>query len=333
MPKPTKVNGTRWIEHKYKAMEIFLQNYGAFMSHLESLAQTDSQALKGAELEGFAAKWKHASYVVHIAIYLNVLSPIKRLSLAFQEELHDPVKAVRRIRDFSWNMAKLQLLIDESLESEGSKMTNYKKLLSNVETKDLNGKTKYFYQGIKLSKYNSTIKAVPKHYFDTIIKISGSMENCFDDLSISPLFKHMLCLLDTSSWPKEEQLISEFGGKEIAEICSYFEPLLKENGCHVDQVENEWDMLKLFVVPIVKNNPSLKYFDFWQRVFTNRDINNECGNVLHIIEILLITPITNAKLERMFSRLARVKTDWRNRLGRDRLDTLLRIGLLVCPQF
>ncbi|CAB3999783.1 Hypothetical predicted protein [Paramuricea clavata] len=56
------------------------------------------------------------------------------------------------------------------------------------------------------------------------------------------------------------------------------------------------------------------------------DLKNECSDVLHIIELLLITPFTNAKLERMFSCMNRGKTDWRNRLERDRLDSCLRIG-------
>ena len=37
-------------------------------------------------------------------------------------------------------------------------------------------------------------------------------------------------------------------------------------------------------------------------------------------------PFTNAKLERMFSPMLRVKSDWRNRLTRDHLDSLLRIN-------
>ena len=48
--------------------------------------------------------------------------------------------------------------------------------------------------------------------------------------------------------------------------------------------------------------------------------------MLHIIELLLITSTTNAKLERMFSRMNRVKTDWCNRLSRERLENNLRIG-------
>ena len=51
-----KSYGTRWIYHKLKSMEIVLRSYGEFMQHLESVAQTDSQSLKWAELDGYAKK-------------------------------------------------------------------------------------------------------------------------------------------------------------------------------------------------------------------------------------------------------------------------------------
>ncbi len=79
-------------------------------------------------------------------------------------------------------------------------------------------------------------------------------------------------------------------------------------------------------MPIVVNDKSAKYLDVWKKIFINADVKRECRNVLDIIEILLVTPFSNAKLERMFSRMARVKCDWRNRLSQDRLDALLRIG-------
>ena len=44
--KLCKSYGTRWIAHKVKAMEIVLNNYEVYIKHLESLAHTDSQALK-----------------------------------------------------------------------------------------------------------------------------------------------------------------------------------------------------------------------------------------------------------------------------------------------
>jgi hypothetical protein len=51
--KPTKATGTRWIEHKVNAMKIALEHYGAFLSHIESLSQTDSNPVKRAELKGY----------------------------------------------------------------------------------------------------------------------------------------------------------------------------------------------------------------------------------------------------------------------------------------
>ena len=52
---------------------------------------------------------------------------------------------------------------------------------------------------------------------------------------------------------------------------------------------------------------------------------SSCSNVLHIIELLIITPFSNAKLKRMFSRMNQVKTDFSKQLGKKRLETLLRI--------
>ena len=136
VPKPSKSYGTRWIDHKLTSMKIMLENYGAYISHVESLSQTDSQALKRAELKGYLLKWKDASIPISLAIYLGVPSPLKWLSLSFQQELHDPIKAVRYL-----TMVKLKLLVDESLENPDSIMTNLKKLFQYVEKKD----DSYFY--------------------------------------------------------------------------------------------------------------------------------------------------------------------------------------------
>ena len=52
-----------------------------------------------------------------MAIYLVVLSLLCHLSLGFQQKLHDPVKAVRHIQEFTQTMAKVKLLINKSLDS------------------------------------------------------------------------------------------------------------------------------------------------------------------------------------------------------------------------
>ena len=85
----------------------------------------------------------------------------------------------------------------------------------------------------------------------------------------------------------------------------------------------EWDRLKVEINSFSKNEKD--YLSIWRKVFSST-IKNERKNILNIIEILLLTLVTNAKLERMFSCMLRVKTDWRNRLANERLDHNLRIS-------
>ena len=80
-------------------MKIVLEHFGPLVSRVESLSETDSQREKRAELKGFVKRWKHASYPIHMALYLDILSPLRRLSLGFQQDRRDPVKAVRRIQE------------------------------------------------------------------------------------------------------------------------------------------------------------------------------------------------------------------------------------------
>lgn len=47
--KPSKSYGTRWIENKLTAMQAMFDNNGAYMTHTESLSQTDSQPQKYAK--------------------------------------------------------------------------------------------------------------------------------------------------------------------------------------------------------------------------------------------------------------------------------------------
>ena len=40
-------------------------------------------------------------------MHLDILAPIKVLSLTTQQEVHDPINAIKRINKFSWTIAKL----------------------------------------------------------------------------------------------------------------------------------------------------------------------------------------------------------------------------------
>ena len=182
------------------------------------------------------------------------------MSLSFQQELHDPVKAV--CCNFNVTMVKLKLLVDESLENPDSIMTNLKKLFQDVEKKD----DSYFYQGIKLARYEAAKRSVSNHYEFTIASITDSMQNRFEELSSSPLFKNLVSLLDVSSWPKE---LSDFGSAKIESLKAHFSQLLSNNGCDIGEIQCEWMTLKTYVIPIRNNSPKVKYLEIWEHVFSN----------------------------------------------------------------
>ena len=61
-------------------------------------------------------------------------------------------------------------------------------------------------------------------------------------------------------------------------------------------------------MPILKLQSKVDYLEVWKGIFKNEGVVRECKNALHVVEILLITPFTNAKLEHVFSRMNRSKT-------------------------
>ena len=128
VPKPAKTNGTHWISHKFTSMNIFLKNYGIFITYLESLASTDSQALKY-EIKGYTKKWQYEKFSLHIAMYLDVLTSLKVLSVSLQQEKHGPVYMLRNVHEFNWSMLKMQLLVENVFEGSTKNLTNYTKFL------------------------------------------------------------------------------------------------------------------------------------------------------------------------------------------------------------
>ena len=210
-----------------------------------------------------------------------------------QQEIHEPVKAVHRKREFSCIMPKLKLLIDESLDKKQKHMTHFMLLLLNIELKD----SKHYYQDINLSKYESSIKVVVTIITKPFFLFLTTWNQ---DLKQFPVFKNMVLLLETQTWPTEN--INEFGDKEMIKIANHFRDLLSKNSCNLNLINEEWQVLKKFMVPLINNNKNSTYLEFWKRVFLNIKTKKECCIVLQMFELLLVIPFTNVKLERMFSR-------------------------------
>ena len=129
-----------------------------------------------------------------------------------------------------------------------------------------------------------------------------------------------------SSWPTEENVLSTYCNEEILLVVNHYEKLLSLNGFNIEEISPEWDRVKAHLESILNSQTKIDYLEIWKSIFTNDNVKRECKNVLHVIELLLMTPFTSAKLERVFSRMKRIKTESRNQLGQERLDTQIRVG-------
>ena len=82
---PVRSQGSRWIGHKRKALQRFVDRFGAYINHLATLIEDKS--IKGndrAKIKGYLQKWKHARMLIGSALYVDVLKPACCLSRSLQ---------------------------------------------------------------------------------------------------------------------------------------------------------------------------------------------------------------------------------------------------------
>ena len=77
------------------------------------------------------------------------------------------------------------------------------------------------------------------------------MKERFDNLQVYPIFKHLVPLLDVSTWPTDA---THFREDWIQEIAKYFNEKLIYNKCCIEDLQREWTVLKTIIKPIYQND-------------------------------------------------------------------------------
>ena len=95
-------------------------------------------------------------------------------------------------------LAKLQLLIDASLDSDNS--DRFTKLFKEVDENNI-------YQEVKLVNFEIRKRSVSASYKEIITKFAERMEDRFKVVSTSPLFENLISVLDVSIWPLEDNIL------------------------------------------------------------------------------------------------------------------------------
>ena len=160
---------------------------------------------------------------------------------------------------------------------------------------------------------------------DTLSSIIKCFKGRFDDITNTDcdnLFNALVKILDTEVYPEQGLCDNAYGEDEVKSVIDRFRDLLCTNVCDFMKIECEWDELKQLVVTTDLKN--MTYVNVWAKLFSSSK-KESLSNILHVAEIVLVVPISNATLERMFSTMTCVHSDWRNCLGEKRVENLLRI--------
>ena len=84
---PVRCSGTRWIAHKRKALQRFVDRYGVYVNHLSTLASDrQTKAEDKGRLKGYVFKMKNYKMLVGAAMYVDLLQPVYLLSLSLQDD-------------------------------------------------------------------------------------------------------------------------------------------------------------------------------------------------------------------------------------------------------
>ena len=119
--KPIAYNG---FDRKYQAKKKTLENISAYLAHLKSLLPTNLQPHEDSEIYGDFKTFQMLC-IVYVALYLDMFALLCHISVSMQQEIRDPVKVIKSIKEFTWTTSKLAIIIDEALSSD-SILTNYK---------------------------------------------------------------------------------------------------------------------------------------------------------------------------------------------------------------
>ncbi|MED6261723.1 hypothetical protein ATANTOWER_009052 [Ataeniobius toweri] len=108
------------------------------------------------------------------------------------------------------------------------------------------------------------------------------------DIAVQEMRSRFMCFLSQSgdgvvygfrifnhdAWPERQDALLDNGRAEIQVLIQHFGNLLRNGGCQVDQVPQEWQLLKTIVRTTFKDK---SYLGLWQTLLTKEPYCSDSG--------------------------------------------------------
>lgn len=337
--KPTQVSGTRWLPHISRALKVLITpnsdgsgQYAAVLCHMEHLSATSKNADIKGRAKFVSEKMRSVSFAAFCHFLADMFAIISKLSLKMQRnDLILPV-AVALLHETIANVDALKLRPVPN--------GHLKRFMNMLEESGVPDEVQF--QGHTLK---GSLDGTPKRGTTQTDSFKSLMIEAIElcQSALNERFGSMLCsatdtqalacsttsevvndmlIFNVDAWPRNTQDLVDFGNNMIDRLTSWFKPTLQKAGCDVDSISEEWFSLKVLVNTTFRDKD---YTSVWEIMLTKLPYKEDFKNLLHLVEIMLVQPISAAQCERAISAQNRVKNSLRVALGSSTLEDLIRI--------
>lgn len=320
---PNRSQGSRWIDHKRKALQRVVDRYGAYIAHLSTLAEDPSvKPDDRAKLSGYLIKWMQFRIIFGCALYVDVLKPPSLLSQSLQSSELDIVLAMK-------NIVKSASALSSLAGLDPVEWPTVSLLLKRIKDDGMD----MSYQGSILKDFQQSIQQ--KCAQDALNDLTALEEKMRERLAWSDtkLLRSLLVFLETQSWmkrcgeivdPDTDNDCSLMAVKEAIEhISNHFRLPLEARGISICSLPDEVEEIVEYARSYLDLSGT-EYKKIWYTLFTCPDAR-KWPNVLNLFQLAFCLPFSNGRVEQMFSSLKALKTDRRTALSNDTLNDLLEV--------
>ena len=347
--KPSKCS---WIAHLLRSMSGLVDKFSLYLQHFENIIADPSNNKDKSTLEGKQKLLTDASILLRSALFRDLLDSAKIFSLSSQKEDLNLIVMVDRLDDMIFSYELMKRGFSKKPESVYN-LPHVDKVLKDVVCEhDKNGKKVYKYQDIKLDYFErekSSLANNVESYVDLILDAIkerfGGISEDDQDLEGAPtagdmFLRDICCIIDSRKWilpgsvlPSAEniELCFEKNLCCIERVFTQFEMILSKvnPSINIASVQQEYSRIIFFCLQNFQTHLHSPY-KLWQYLYQLRD-DKDWQNIFTLIELCMCSPCSNAALERFFSQMRMVKTDWRNCLNEENLTHLLCIKVAGPP--
>jgi len=318
---PVRAQGSRWLNHKRKALQRIIDKFGAYLSHLSALCEDASlKSQDRARLKGYLLKWSHAKFLLGSAMFVEVLKGPAILSLCLQKSDCDIVDGLKQI------LKTVNLL--RSLRQKDPSDWPTVKLVQDRVVREGSGVS---YQGASLKNYTvAMLESCKKQALGDLDRLYKAIQERLE-WSDTGVLGATIAFLDTQSWVKRPSIDStddedaslQDVKNSIELLCSCFRDPLEATDVSVLSMQDEIEDAVVYARSYL-GIENTDYRKVWYNLFVCPDAAR-WPNVLMLCKLLFSLPFSNARVEQIFSSLKYLKSTKRNSLQTSTLNDLLEI--------